>query len=101
MRKALFLAPVLLATACDPNTLPAQLVPGREAAYAVAAEAVARRNPVIPVEPVAECITREATRDERTALAAGGNVTDTLDQILLREGTQECLTAGGVPDFGL
>ncbi|MEL6207046.1 MAG: hypothetical protein AAFR47_17270 [Pseudomonadota bacterium] len=94
------LGAVALLAACEPSDLPSALVPGRSSVYEAAVQFAELRNPVVPPEPIATCVVNNATRDERSAIAQGGNVTPILEGILAREATQACLDAGGVPDFG-
>lgn len=100
------LAPALLA-ACEPGTFPVSLNAERQAAEQVAAQVLAARDPIVPIEPVANCVAVNASAEEATAIAEAGRTGDiaaanaALDLALRRQTTQTCLENNGVPDFGL
>jgi hypothetical protein len=102
------LGPILalpLAAACVPSSAP--VTGDRAAAEQVALQIVAARDPVIDPAPVAACIARGADRDEAATIAAAGRegnreaALGTIEFVLRKSGTQDCLAAAGSPDFFL
>ena len=87
--------------ACVPTTSGAPFTAPRAQAEEAALAYVAARDPIVDPAPVAACIARNASPEEATALAAGGEVGATVTEIVRRRSTQDCFAEEGVPDFGL
>lgn len=106
-RAVLVLAVPTLLAACEPGSVAVSLSGDRQATEEIATQVLGPRDPVVPIEPVATCVARGASTEEAGIIAEAGRTGDsalaseTIDMVLRRSGTQECLETAGVPDFGL